>query len=121
MFAPNSHVQPNKQGSNNDRFLRRSVRSGAGLPNSVFLELYTEKMIKIRINKHEKLLSKKKKGNKMMYKPGDRVRLQNSKSKEWDVLGTILNQRLADDGRIVSYKIKTVAHNVPPQIPATSG
>ena len=43
----------------------------------------------------------------MMYKLGDRVRLQTSKSKVWELLGTILNQRLADDSRIVSYSIKT--------------
>ena len=42
-----------------------------------------------------------------MYKSGDRVRLQNSKSKEWELLGTILDRRLADDCRIVSYLIKT--------------
>ena len=41
IFALNSHVQPNEQESNNDRFLQRSVRSG--LPNSVNLELDPEK------------------------------------------------------------------------------
>ena len=43
----------------------------------------------------------------MMNKSGDRVRLQNAKTKEWGLTGKILEQRLADDGRIVSYSIKT--------------
>ena len=43
----------------------------------------------------------------MLYTSGDRVKLQNAKSKEWGLTGTILEPRVTDDGRIVSYSIRT--------------
>ena len=49
VFAINAHVSAEGTGSNNDRFLGRSVRSG--LPNSVNPKLDTEKLVHKRILK----------------------------------------------------------------------
>ena len=67
-------------GSNNDRFLGRSVRSG--LRNSVNQKLDTEKYIHKRILNHKKQIKNKNKTNKLIYKPGDPVRLQNIHTSE---------------------------------------
>ena len=52
VFAINSHMSQEGTGSNNDRFLGRSVRSG--LPTSVDPSLDTEKLIHKRIMNHDK-------------------------------------------------------------------
>ena len=39
--------------------------------------------------------------------PGDRVRLQNIRTNDFNLTGTVESQRLADDGKIVSYNIQT--------------
>ena len=39
--------------------------------------------------------------------PGDRVRLQNIRTKDFNLKGTVESQRVADDGKIVSYNIQT--------------
>ena len=52
VFAINAHVSAEGTGSNNDRFLGRSVHSS--LPNSVNPKMNTEELIHKRILNHEK-------------------------------------------------------------------
>ena len=42
-----------------------------------------------------------------MYEVGQRVRLQNIATRDWDLKGTIDRIRTADDGRVVSYDVFT--------------
>ena len=81
----------------------RSIRSL--LPNSYDPNLDTGNLIKRRIDNHEKRITKKNKTNKIIYDIGARVRLQDVKTKEFKILGTITNQRVADNGVVVSYEI----------------
>ena len=105
IFAINSHVSQDGTGSNNDRFLGRSVRSG--LPNSVTPSLNPETLIHKRIMNHEKKIKNKLKTNKLIYSTGDHVRIQNIRTKDWELLGKAEIQRVADDGSILPYKIQT--------------
>ena len=92
-------------GSANDRFMGRSIRSL--LPNSYDPNLNTGNLIKCRIDNHERRITKKNKTNKILYDIGARVRLQDVKTKEFKLLGTITSQRVADNGVVVSYEIAT--------------
>ena len=83
----------------------RSIRSL--LPNSYDPNLNTGNLIKRRIENHEKRITKKNKTNKIIYDIGARVRLQDVKTKKFKILGTITNQRVADNGVVVSYEIET--------------
>ena len=60
-----------------------------------------------RIEKHDARITKKSKRNKILYKIGERVRLQNVATRDWDLKGTIERVRTADDGRVVSYDVLT--------------
>merc|ERR1712082_199608 len=92
-------------GSANDRFMGRSIPSL--LPNSYDPNLNTENLIKRRIDNHERRITKKNKTNKIIYDIGARVCLQDVKTKEFKILGTITNERVADNGVVVSYEIAT--------------
>ena len=52
--------------------------------------------------KHNRLIQTKNKNNKLIYNIGDRVRNQDSLTKEWGLCGTLEAQRVADDG-IISF------------------
>ena len=45
--------------------------------------------------------------NKVIYDIGARVRLQEVKSKEFKIMGTVIEQWIADSGVVVSYEIDT--------------
>merc|ERR1712105_222642 len=105
VFKINSTVSQEMTGSANDRFLMRSVR--ALLPNSIDPQLDPKELIRKRILNHEGRIKNKNRNNKVLYKVGSRVRLQDVKSKLFSTLGTVLEQRTADSGDIVSYIIKT--------------
>ena len=64
-------------------------------------------LIKRRIENHEKRIKNENKSNKVIYDIGDRVRLQDVKTKEFSRNGTVIEQRKTDSGTIVSYIIKT--------------
>ena len=64
-------------------------------------------MIERRILNHEHRITNKNKNNKVIYDIGARVRLQEVKTKEFSILGTVIEQRVTDSGVIVSYLIKT--------------
>ena len=66
-------------GSTNDRFLMRNVRSL--LPNSIDPQLDPKELIRRRILNHEDKIKNKNRNNKVIYKVGSRVRLQDMKSK----------------------------------------
>ena len=104
-FAINSHVSQEGSGSNNDRFLRRSVRTR--IPNAVNPQLNIDDLIKRRIQKHENRIKGHNKTNKMTYLVGDRVRLQNIKMKDFLLTRTVVGQREYDDGKILGYNIQT--------------
>ena len=105
IFEINSTVSQEMTGSANDRFLMRSVR--AFLPNSIDPQLDPKELINRRISNHEGRIKNKNQNNKVFYKVGSRVRLQDVKSKLFSTLGTVLEQRTTDSGDIVSYIIKT--------------
>ena len=93
-------------GSANDRFLMRSVRN-SNIPNSINNQIDPNMLIKRRIENHEKRIKNENKSNKVIYDIGDRVRLQDVKTKEFSRNGTVIEQRKTDSGTIVSYIIKT--------------
>ena len=92
-------------GSANDRFFNRSIRSL--LPKTVDPNLNPKELIKRRILNHEHRIKNKNRNNKVIYDLGARVRLQDVKTKEFSTLGTVIEQRTAESGVIVSYLIKT--------------
>ena len=101
VFEINSTVSQEMTGSANDRFLNRSIRSL--LPNSVDPNLNPKELIKRRILNHEHRIKNKNRNNKVIYDLGARVRLQDVKTKQFSTLGTVIEQRTADSGDIVSY------------------
>ena len=104
-FAINSTASSEGTGSANERFFGRSIRSR--MPNSVNPEIESAELINRRIEKHDNRIKGKNKTNKILYKVGERVRLQNVANKEWVLKGTIDLLRTTDDGRVVSYDIIT--------------
>ena len=87
-FAIKSHVSMEGSGSNNERFLGCSVQTC--VPNSVNPNLNTRELINKRIENHEHRMTKSKnKTNKITYFPGDRVRIQNIRTKDFFLTGTI--------------------------------
>ena len=42
---------------------------------------------------------------KLTYEMGESVRLQNIKTKKWDIFGVVIGIRTADNGTILSYDI----------------
>ena len=106
VFQMNSNILAEMTGSANDRFLMRSVRN-SNIPNSINNQIDPNMLIKRRIENHEKRIKNENKSNKVIYDIGDRVRLQDVKTKEFSRNGTVIEQRKTDSGTIVSYIIKT--------------
>ena len=79
VFEINSTVSQEMTGSANDRVLMRSVRSL--LPNSIDPQLEPKELIRRRILNHEGKIKNKNRNNKVIYKVGSRVRLQDVKRK----------------------------------------
>ena len=105
-FAINNHVSQKGSGTNNERFLKRNVRTK--IPNSINTNLNVDELIKQRISAHKNRISGKLKGrNKLIYLIGDRVRLQNVKTKDFLLKGTMVGLRETDDHKILSYDIQT--------------
>ena len=77
------------------------------LPNSFDPEIRSTELIKRRIIKHDARIKNKNKTNKIRYQIGQRVRLQNISTRDWELKGTIDRVRTADDGRVVSYDVLT--------------
>ena len=89
-FSINNHVSQEGSGTNNERFLRRSVRTK--IHNSINTKLNVDQLIEQRINAHENRRTEKLKGqNKLVYLICDRVRLQNMKTKEFLLLALWLD------------------------------
>ena len=65
-------------------------------------------LIAQRIFTHENRITGKLQGrNKLIYLIGDRVRLQNVKTKDFLLKGTVVGLRETDDHRVLSYDIRT--------------
>merc|ERR1711867_203330 len=105
IFAINTTTSSKGIWSQADRFFGRSVRSR--LPNSFDPEVRSNELIKKRITKYDAWIKNKNKRNKIIYQIGQRVRLQNVSTRDWDLKGTIDKVRIADDRRVVSYDILT--------------
>ena len=105
VFSINTTASSEGTGSPSDRFFGRSLRTK--LPNSVNPEIKVDELIRRRIEKHDARITKKNKRNKILYEIGERVRLQNIGTRDWELMGTIERRRTADDGRVVSYDILT--------------
>ena len=104
-FAINDTASSEGTGSPNERFFGRSVRSR--LPNSINPETKSSELIERRIQKHDDRIKNKNTTNKILYEVGQRVRLQNISTRDWELKGTIDQIRIADDGRVVSYDVLT--------------
>merc|ERR1712030_38267 len=74
-FAINDTASSEGTGSANKRFFGRSISSR--LPNSINPEIKSSELIKRRIKKHDNRIKNKNKTNKILYKVGQWVRLQN--------------------------------------------
>ena len=77
------------------------------LPNSIDPGVKSSELIKRRILKHDARIKNKNKTNKIRYHVGQRVRLQNIATRDWDLKGTIDKVRVADDGWIYFYDVFT--------------
>ena len=106
VFAINSRTQ-GEQGSALTRFFGRGVRGN--LPNSLERDVNWQKQVAIRGEIRQKRVEKKGRtvGKKEVFSIGEKVKLQNLKTKQWNVDGEIMNIRTAADGRICSYDIQT--------------
>ena len=83
IFSINTTSSSEGTGSPSDRFFGRSLRTK--LPNSVNPEIKVDELIKRRIEKHDARITKKNKRNKILYEIGERVRLQNIGTRDWDL------------------------------------
>merc|ERR1712055_1271498 len=110
LFAINTTTSKEGTGSPADRFFGTSIRGR--LPNSFDPEIKSQELIEKRILNHDARVTNKNKKNKILYKVGQRVRLQNVGTKDWDLKGTVERLRYADDGRVVSYYIMTDTNNL---------
>ena len=72
-----------------------------------YSQLNIDELIERRIQKHKNLIKGKNHTNKITYVVGDRVRLQNIKTKDFLLTGTVVGQRESDDQKILSYNIQT--------------
>ena len=88
IFGINSTVSQEMTGSANDRFMGRSIRSL--LPNSIDPNLNSEELIKRQVFNHERRITNKNQNNKVIYDIGARVRSQEVKSKEFKIMGTVI-------------------------------
>ena len=103
IFAVNSK-DDGITGSNNSRLYGRGIRSG--LPNSLDRFVDWKEDIKKRGEiKQQRYLKKERTVGKQTYEIGEKVRLQNIKSKKWDFFGVVKGIRTADDDTILSYDI----------------
>merc|ERR1712208_86001 len=110
VFAINTTASAEGTGSPADRFFGRSIRGR--LPNSLEPNIKSDELIRKRILNHDGRIKNKNKKNKIFYTVGQRVRLQNIGTKDWDLKGTVERMRYTDDGRVVSYYIMTDTNNL---------
>ena len=104
LFQINSNICAQQTGSANERFLRRSVRN-THIPTIIRKKVDPTQLVHKRILNHEKRMKFKNTTNKVIYEVGDRVMIQDTKSRKFEKFGTITKQRRADSGEIVSYEI----------------
>ena len=72
----------------------------SGLPNSLdrFID-WKQEIEKRGEIKERRYLKKERTVGKLTYEIGESVRLQNIKTKKWDMFGVVIGIRTADDGR----------------------
>ena len=106
VFAVNSRNQ-GEQGSALTRFLGRGVRGN--LPNSLERDINWQEQVSARGDTRQKRVEKRGRtvGKKEVFAVGEKVKLQNLKTKQWNIDGEIMNVRTAADGTICSYDIQT--------------
>ena len=85
------------------RFLGRAPRSQ--LPNSTQRNIKHLNLVKVRQQKQTKIANRKGNMSRDSFPIGDRVRLQDQRSHKWNLIGSILEEREADDGKKVSFVI----------------
>ena len=71
-----------------------------------YSQLNIDELIERRIQKHKNLIKGKNHTNKITYVVGDRVRLQNIKTKDFLLKGTVVGLKESDDQKILSYNIQ---------------
>ena len=106
VFAINSRNQMD-QGSAVTRFLGRGVRGN--LPNSLDRDINWQEQVAARGEARQKRVEKRGRtvGKKEVFSVGEKIKLQNLKTKIWNIDGEIVNVRTAADGTICSYDIQT--------------
>ena len=89
------------------RFLGRGVRGN--LPNSLERDINWQEQVAARGDIRQKRVEKRGRtvGKKEVFSVGEKVKLQNLKTKQWNIDGEIMNVRTAADGTICSYDIQT--------------
>ena len=103
MFCVNAREQEGGKGSALSRFLGHGTRSY--IPNSMDRNLNWSHLMQIRAEQHQKRVDKPGKCSKDTFVVGEKVWVQNIKSKKWDQEGDITKVRTAADGKIVSYDL----------------
>ena len=82
------------------------------LPNNWDRAVDWKKQIELRGEEQEKRIKKKERieGKKEVFEEGERVLLQNVKTKKWDTEGIVQKVRIAEVGTISIYEIKIGDH-----------
>ena len=68
-------------------------------------------LVKVRQQKQTSVALKKGNMSRDVFNMGDKVRLQDQKTKRWDQIGKLEEERLSDDGRKVSYVVQLESGN----------
>lgn len=108
IFCVNSREQEGGKGSPLSRFLGHGTRSY--LPNSLDRNLNWSHLMQIRAEQHQKRVDKPGRCPKEVFEEGERVWVQDIRTKKWDQEGTISAVRTAADGKIVSYDLIVNGH-----------
>ena len=85
------------------RFLGKAPRSQ--LQNSTQRNIKHLDLVKVCQEKQTKIANRKGNISRDSFHLGDKVRLQDQRSRKWNLLGSIQEEREANDGKKVSYVI----------------
>ena len=102
MFELNCMSRQDKTGAPVDLFLGRSVNSL--LPNAGNKIISIKKDVEKRKLQQERWMRKLGKTSSTDFQPGDKVRIQNTKSGEWDLKG-VVEEVICHDGGSNTYSV----------------
>ena len=108
IFCVNSREQDGGKGSPLSRFLGHGTRSY--FPNSLDRNVNWAHLMNIRAEQHQKRVDRPGRCSKEIFTVGEKVWVQDVRSRKWDQEGLITDVRTAADGRIVSYNLTINGH-----------